>query len=724
MKKVFDIDFNKFSDSLIVTALIALFLFKISIDFALFWLDKYSDFLPIIIRLILSLSMSSIIIFLFLRNFKKQFTPSNTGIDNLKSEILRITILGFALLVFSGYLPDSVIGGNLPESISDILKINTYSLFAFFTAVYFIRFFIKWVWLNRFTRTRTYLKLLIILFITVILLVDLPDFFRHIEPDEIKNNPILTFLSILFTIGFITITFLISRNNSWIAHQKASNKWKLLGLMLISITINIIFLVIDLREEGDGVVSNSLTAIFSASSTMGMASTVIIIYFLRLTFSIVLSLPTTKIIERKFNEFNYLTYLNRIVAQTIDLETLIETVTKLSLNSGNANLAWAELDTEKGANKIQCIEVGKDYTLSSNTVFDKLLASFYGESDSNFVKTINEPLYIESLIGAKNISLKNLNLQLGVKSLIIVPLTSSTGRIGTLYLSNASEYGFDREFLALLNAFSDNINIAIDNNRLLLESIEKEKYKKELKIAREIEEKLIPHEWPPIDNFSLAGFTEPAEEVGGDYYDIVKLKDGKFCLLIGDVSGKGMSAAFYMILLKGVVLSLAEQTDSPSELLKKINKVLYRQMDKPMFITMSAVKIENERGIIKLARAGHMPFLLKRNEQITELQPTGLGIGLVNEQFFGEKLEETTIELIHGDALVMFSDGVIEQLDNKEESEINFLKQILKESVYNNSDDLLSYIKFQLKSLNSNEIVKDDFTIVCLTHNDLKESRK
>lgn len=722
MNKFLNIEFNRISGSLIVITLVALLFFKISIDCALFWLDQYNDFLPIIIRLILSLTLSFLVILLFFKDFKSLLTSSNSGIDNFKSEIFKITLFGLTLLILSGYLPESVIGGNLPESVFDIIKINVYALFAYITAVYFIRFFIKWVWLNRFTQTKLYLKLLLILFLTVIILVDLPDFFRHIEPDDIKNNAILTFLSVLFLIVFISITFLISRNNSWIAHQTASNKWKLLGLILISITLNIVFLVIDLSDDGDGVVSNSLSSVFSASSVMGLASTIIIIYFVRLAFSITLSLPTTKIIERKFNEFNYLTYLNRIVAQTIDFETLIETVTKLSLNSGNANIAWTELNLQQGLNKIQCIEVGKDYSQSAQAVFDKLQVSFYAEEDSHFVRTINEPLYIESLAGTKNKSLKNLFLQLGVKSIIIMPLLSSNGRVGTLYLSNASEYGFDRDFLALLYAFSDNINIAINTNQLLQESIEKEKYKKELKIAREIEEKLIPHKWPIIKNFSIAGFTQPAEEVGGDYYDIVKLRDGKFCLLIGDVSGKGMSAAFYMILLKGVVLSLSGQAESPSELLKRINKVLYKQMDKQMFITMSAVKIENEGGLIKIARAGHMPFLLKRNEQITELKPAGLGIGLVDENFFGKQIEELTIELKSGNALVMFSDGVIEQFDNENEEEINFLKQILKESNYGNSDDLLSKIKDDLLSLNSYENVKDDFTILCLTLNDLKES--
>ncbi|MFA6571850.1 MAG: SpoIIE family protein phosphatase, partial [Bacteroidota bacterium] len=269
------------------------------------------------------------------------------------------------------------------------------------------------------------------------------------------------------------------------------------------------------------------------------------------------------------------------------------------------------------------------------------------------------------------------------------------------------------------SAFSDNVSVAFENARLVKDSIEKERYKRELLLAREIEEKLLPRILPKINNYSLSAFSSPAEEVGGDYYDLVHLKDGKPCLLIGDVSGKGISAAFHMAQLKGVVLAVAPESSGASDILKRINATLYGAMEKQMYITLSAVVVNDENGNITIARAGHMPFLFKHNGDITSILPKGIGIGLAEKSFFNANIEETDCIMQKGDICLLFTDGVNELQNHKnEEFGINSLKQVLRYEIHKNIENLLSDIRIQLKNYSGNVPPHDDMTIVALEFSD------
>ena len=237
-------------------------------------------------------------------------------------------------------------------------------------------------------------------------------------------------------------------------------------------------------------------------------------------------------------------------------------------------------------------------------------------------------------------------------------------------------------------------------------------------LAREMEEKLLPGVLPEIEGYSIAAFSIPATEVGGDYYDIVTLKTGKKCILIGDVSGKGMSSAFYMAQLKGVVMALAPESLSPSDLLSKINQTLFNNIERQMYITLSAISINDADGNISFSRAGHMPVFIKINEEIKTFQPNGIGIALTGSKLFNRNIEEVNIELSKASACIMFTDG-INELRNSVNSEFGFdsLKQILKNSVYNSrAESLIIEIKNNIESFLGNNIPHDDMTVVVLVY--------
>jgi serine phosphatase RsbU (regulator of sigma subunit) len=299
-----------------------------------------------------------------------------------------------------------------------------------------------------------------------------------------------------------------------------------------------------------------------------------------------------------------------------------------------------------------------------------------------------------------------------------VPLFSGDEKIGNLYVIHNDEFGFEQDDVKVLSAFSDNVSIALENSRLVKESIEKEHYKRELMLAREMQKKLLPQELPETRNFTLGAFSLPAEEVGGDYYEICRLADGNICLLIGDVSGKGMTAAFYMAQLKGVALSHAPQTNDPRELIIKINSTMYGSMEKQMFITMSALTIDPDKRIIKIARAGHMPAFISKGDKVEVVQPTGLGIGLAPGELFDRKIDIYTSEFEPGDSCLLFTDGVNELRDGGgRDFGYEPLEEIMLKNDYESAEKLIDNVIDRLREFSGNKPPHDDMTVVAVMCN-------
>jgi serine phosphatase RsbU (regulator of sigma subunit) len=230
-----------------------------------------------------------------------------------------------------------------------------------------------------------------------------------------------------------------------------------------------------------------------------------------------------------------------------------------------------------------------------------------------------------------------------------------------------------------LIAFADNISLSIETARLYKQSLEKERYERELLLAQDIQRKLLPAEVPKVTSFDLAAYSSPAYEVGGDYYDFVELKNGMPCIVIGDVSGKGVSAAFYMAELKGTVLASAHQSCSPKTLLERVNKALHGSLDKKTYVTMIAVALDTENCCFHVARAGHTPLLIRNGEGVHSHTPKGFGIGLVNSSMFDRTLEQITIPATEGDVCLLFTDGISEaQNSANEEIGLQPIEDILR----------------------------------------------
>ena len=245
-------------------------------------------------------------------------------------------------------------------------------------------------------------------------------------------------------------------------------------------------------------------------------------------------------------------------------------------------------------------------------------------------------------------------------SLLIVPLLSHQNVIGILYATKEIEYGFDQDDVDILSGFADQVAIAIENARLIERSFEKERLQRELMLAQEMQKRLLPQELPVFDTVDMKAISSPALEVGGDYYDIVRINDRLVGIVIGDVSGKGVGAAFYMAEVKGIFQSLAKIFPSPSAFMIKANEALVTSIDKRSFISLIYSTIDIVTGELIVARAGHCPMLYISSTAKEYIRPQGLGLGMRTGKIFDETIEEKKIMMKSGDVCVFYTDGVTE----------------------------------------------------------------
>lgn len=196
-----------------------------------------------------------------------------------------------------------------------------------------------------------------------------------------------------------------------------------------------------------------------------------------------------------------------------------------------------------------------------------------------------------------------------------------------------------------------------------------ERMKRELELAHQVQESFLPRTMPHVDGLDLAAMCLAAQEVGGDYYDFVKLGNGRLAVVVGDVSGKGIQAAFYMTLTKGFLRTLCRDIASPAEVLSRVNTLFCENVPRGTFISMIYGVVDVNERTFTFARAGHNPVILKRSpsQEPDLVQPKGLAIGLTPGAAFRRTIEEATINLRIGDVLVFYTDGFSEAMNRRKE---------------------------------------------------------
>jgi PAS domain S-box-containing protein len=181
----------------------------------------------------------------------------------------------------------------------------------------------------------------------------------------------------------------------------------------------------------------------------------------------------------------------------------------------------------------------------------------------------------------------------------------------------------------------------------------------ELRVARLIQQTLLPKSLPGLPGYDVAAYYQPAREVGGDFYDFLELPHGRLGLLVGDATGHGMPAALLMATTRGMLRAGAQTSDSPSEILERVNNYLYPDIPPNMFVTCLAALLDSRTGRLQYANAGHDLPYLRHADGVSELRARGMPLGLMPNMSYEQK--EITLE--PGESVLLYSDGLVEAHD-------------------------------------------------------------
>ncbi len=244
---------------------------------------------------------------------------------------------------------------------------------------------------------------------------------------------------------------------------------------------------------------------------------------------------------------------------------------------------------------------------------------------------------------------------------------------------------------------------------------EKERFERELEIAKHLQEKLLPKNTPDLEKFEIATLCEPANEVGGDYFDFLSLEGGKMLVFLGDVSGKGIRAAFYMTLAKGLLHGSFNLCKDHLELLTLLNKRFGGLSEEGVFLTLITLTLDTETGEVLLSSAGHNPPLLFKKDTVWSVPSRGLVIGPMPEEILVKSLKDFKFRMEEGDVLLLYTDGVTEAMDHHmEEYGTDRLKKVFHESVDKPAGEIVNSIRKSVLDHTKGFTQSDDLTILVL----------
>src|SRR5215471_14813225 len=288
---------------------------------------------------------------------------------------------------------------------------------------------------------------------------------------------------------------------------------------------------------------------------------------------------------------------------------------------------------------------------------------------------------------------------------LAIPLLVGPRLVGVFAASHHELDAFPEEQRLMLQALCSHIAVAVQNaSAFLRERQLKEQMDRDAQEARVIQQSLLPKASPYIPGFAVTGLSIPAGPVGGDFYDFVPLKDGRWALVLADVSGKGMGAALLMSATRGMVRSLAEAACSPSEVLGRLNNLLVEDFPSGKFVTMVYGILDPAKRSLTFSSAGHLPPVLVANGEASFLHtqsglPLGLGVGVFSE---------TRADLPPNSRLVFYSDGISEAANASDEE---YGRERLRQFILN-SDTMIDGILADVRSFVNGEGLRDDATVI------------
>lgn len=248
---------------------------------------------------------------------------------------------------------------------------------------------------------------------------------------------------------------------------------------------------------------------------------------------------------------------------------------------------------------------------------------------------------------------------------------------------------------------------------------EQERLQKEMQVAQEIQQTLLPSEFPAVEGYEIDSYYEAAKEVGGDYFDFVEVDKETLGIVVGDVSGKGVPGSLVMTMIRTALRTEARGVKDAAEVLARVNDFVVNDMKKGMFVTLFYVIIDSRRRKLNYASAGHNPMILYRTstQKTYYLNPRGfpIGISLPDKDLFRKSIESDTISLTEDDILIVYTDGITEAMNQKRHlfGEERFL-DVVRENGQFTAGVFVENLQQSLRQFTEGTPQNDDITLVAI----------
>ncbi|NQZ78891.1 MAG: SpoIIE family protein phosphatase, partial [Ekhidna sp.] len=491
-------------------------------------------------------------------------------------------------------------------------------------------------------------------------------------------------------------------NLKWVAYLNFKQKWKgilfivLSGIYLYHFLLNLLkfsyteVLVIDLLDR------SLIWGLFGFLFLYALISVLVTLF----------NLPTSSVFEQKLKEALDFQKLSQSIPRGETKDQTYEILLDSSMSAVFADAAWLEIVEEN--NTHQVIRNLKDEDV------EKIKKSIESET----IKSILD-LQVKNEVSANRLTDTIKHNQF--KSIIALPIMVQDRQSGYIVLLNEVSEAFNREMVNIITTFVNQASVSLENLTLIKESIENERYKEQLKIAKNVQKSLLPTSLINNDHLTMAAFSMAADEVGGDYYDILEYKENHFGLIVGDVSGKGTSAAFQMAQMKGIFHSLAHQGLTPVDFNINANIALSKCLEKSSFITSTYFDIDTENKMIHFSRAGHCPslFYSKEKNETAFLECDGMGLGILRNSTYSKYVQSSSISYHEGDTLLLYTDGITEAKSvGGDQFGSDRLKQSFAAHAAKSPQRIKEGIKQDLSDFIGGIIIDDDYTLVVVQFKD------
>ena len=367
-------------------------------------------------------------------------------------------------------------------------------------------------------------------------------------------------------------------------------------------------------------------------------------------------------LELKVRRLSTLIEVNGLISSSLNLDLILENVMVISKKVMNADASSLMLIDDKTNELV--------YEVALGSVGKKLKQEFrlkLGQGIAGTVAQEGKPLLLEDAYNHPKFY-RGHDEATGyrTKSMITVPLKVGERITGVAQVINRlDDQSFNQDDLELFIALCSLAAIAIDNAKMHKSLMEKQRLVKDMEFARTVQESFLPQKTPEITSYRFSTHYTPAQEVGGDFYDFILLDHDRIGIVIGDVSGKGVPAALYMAKLGSDLRTLAFTEKDPAAALRLLNIQLAERSRRGMFATLLYMELDSKNGSLTISNAGHLPPIVKKADGTVRKLSTAGGspLGILSGMTFGQE----NARLEKGDTAVLYTDGIIEAMNAKEE---------------------------------------------------------